>query len=236
MTSLPSLNGLRAFEAAARHLSFTRAAAELNVTQTAISHQIRRLEDELGWSAQERASVESLSDRVLQAARPWPRGRKRGLQALAAAAFVLLAIGVYAWLRPAQTPDGGSPAEPGQPIELATAVKLEGVRWEPENGLQPAEGGVVTAGRLRLRAGRLTLAFYNGVLLTLEGPADLELEVRQVQLLDQHCRVPLHLVADPPHGCVQAQAAFHAHHQQVQRVGQGQEDLLLPLGPEPPQG
>src|SRR5579875_3170333 len=45
---LPSLNGLRAFEAAARHLSFTQAAAELNVTQTAISHQIRRLEDQLG--------------------------------------------------------------------------------------------------------------------------------------------------------------------------------------------
>jgi LysR family transcriptional regulator, glycine cleavage system transcriptional activator len=48
MTMLPSLNGLRAFEAAARHLSFTRAAAELNVTQTAISHQIRRLEEQLG--------------------------------------------------------------------------------------------------------------------------------------------------------------------------------------------
>src|SRR5674476_505332 len=45
---LPSLDGLRAFEAAARHLSFTVAASELNVTQTAISHQIRRLEEELG--------------------------------------------------------------------------------------------------------------------------------------------------------------------------------------------
>jgi LysR family glycine cleavage system transcriptional activator len=45
---LPSLNGLRAFEAAARHLSFTQAASELNVTQTAISHQIKRLEQELG--------------------------------------------------------------------------------------------------------------------------------------------------------------------------------------------
>ena len=45
---LPSLNGLRAFEAAARHMSFTQAAAELNVTQTAISHQIKRLEEELG--------------------------------------------------------------------------------------------------------------------------------------------------------------------------------------------
>jgi LysR family glycine cleavage system transcriptional activator len=47
-TGLPSLNGLRAFEAAARHKSFTRAAAELHVTQTAISHQIRRLEEQLG--------------------------------------------------------------------------------------------------------------------------------------------------------------------------------------------
>src|ERR1700747_3020326 len=47
-TRLPSLNGLRAFEAAARHLIFTLAASELNVTQTAISHQIRRLEEELG--------------------------------------------------------------------------------------------------------------------------------------------------------------------------------------------
>ena len=45
---LPSLNGLRAFEAAARYMSFTRAAAELNVTQTAISHQIRRLEEQIG--------------------------------------------------------------------------------------------------------------------------------------------------------------------------------------------
>jgi LysR family glycine cleavage system transcriptional activator len=44
---LPSLNGLRAFEASARHLSFTLAAAELNVTQAAISHQIKRLEEQL---------------------------------------------------------------------------------------------------------------------------------------------------------------------------------------------
>src|SRR3984885_4879944 len=48
MATLPSLSGLRAFEAAARPLSFTRAADELNVTQTAISHLIRRLEEQLG--------------------------------------------------------------------------------------------------------------------------------------------------------------------------------------------
>ena len=50
ITRLPSLNVLKAFECAARHMSFTQAAEELNVTQTAISHQIRRLEAELGVS------------------------------------------------------------------------------------------------------------------------------------------------------------------------------------------
>ncbi|MBS0244639.1 MAG: LysR family transcriptional regulator, partial [Proteobacteria bacterium] len=44
MISLPPLVELRAFEAAARHLSFKQAAAELGVTPTAISHQIRLLE------------------------------------------------------------------------------------------------------------------------------------------------------------------------------------------------
>ena len=46
--SLPPLNALRAFEAAARHLSFTTAASELNVTQAAVSHQIKALEERLG--------------------------------------------------------------------------------------------------------------------------------------------------------------------------------------------
>lgn len=46
--SLPSLNGLRGFEAVAKYLSFTDAARELNVTQTAVSHQIKSLEDQLG--------------------------------------------------------------------------------------------------------------------------------------------------------------------------------------------
>nr|WP_067969653.1 LysR substrate-binding domain-containing protein [Aminobacter sp. SR38] len=46
--SLPSLAALAAFEAAARHLSVTKAAEELNVTPGAISKQVRTLEDELG--------------------------------------------------------------------------------------------------------------------------------------------------------------------------------------------
>ena len=46
--ALPSLVALRNFEAAARHRSFKRAAAELGVTESAVSHQIGRLEADLG--------------------------------------------------------------------------------------------------------------------------------------------------------------------------------------------
>jgi LysR family transcriptional regulator, glycine cleavage system transcriptional activator len=45
---MPGLNALRAFEAAARHLSLTKAALELHVTASALSHQIRGLEELLG--------------------------------------------------------------------------------------------------------------------------------------------------------------------------------------------
>lgn len=53
---LPPLNSLVAFEAAARHLSFTLAAQELNVTQGAISRQVRLLEDYLGMTLFERTT------------------------------------------------------------------------------------------------------------------------------------------------------------------------------------
>ena len=48
LRKLPPLTALRAFEAAARHLSLTKAAEELGVTPAAISHQVRQLEDQLG--------------------------------------------------------------------------------------------------------------------------------------------------------------------------------------------
>lgn len=46
--NLPHVNSLRVFEAVARHMSFSRAAAELNLTPSALSHQIRTLEDHFG--------------------------------------------------------------------------------------------------------------------------------------------------------------------------------------------
>jgi LysR family glycine cleavage system transcriptional activator len=48
MSRLPPLTAMRSFEVAARHLSFTKAAGELFVTQAAVSHQIKALEQDLG--------------------------------------------------------------------------------------------------------------------------------------------------------------------------------------------
>lgn len=73
---LPPLNALRAFEAAARRASFKAAAAELLVTPTAVSHQIRQLEAWLGAR---------LFDRGPRAVALTPEGR--GLYEAASAAF-----------------------------------------------------------------------------------------------------------------------------------------------------
>jgi len=54
MRDLPPTPTLRAFEAAARHATFTAASAELNVTQSAISHQIQHLEEMWGMKMFER--------------------------------------------------------------------------------------------------------------------------------------------------------------------------------------
>jgi LysR family transcriptional regulator, glycine cleavage system transcriptional activator len=82
MSKLPPLIELRAFDAAARHLSFKKAAAELGVTPTAISHQIRLLEDYCGRALfRRRPRPLSLTD---AGARLFPVIRD-GLEAFAAA-------------------------------------------------------------------------------------------------------------------------------------------------------
>jgi LysR family glycine cleavage system transcriptional activator len=55
MTRLPSLDTLRVFAVAARYLSFTKAAEELHLTQSAVSHRVKKLETELGMALFERA-------------------------------------------------------------------------------------------------------------------------------------------------------------------------------------
>jgi LysR family glycine cleavage system transcriptional activator len=67
---LPPLNALRAFEAAARHLSFTKAAEELNVTPGAISHQIKGLEAVIGQPLFHRRTRALLLSEIGQRALP----------------------------------------------------------------------------------------------------------------------------------------------------------------------
>ena len=79
---LPPLNSLRAFEAAARHLSLTRAAEELHVTPAAISHQVKGLESHLGVKLFRRANRSLLLTDAGQACLP---GLRAGFDRLAEA-------------------------------------------------------------------------------------------------------------------------------------------------------
>ncbi len=64
---MPPLNSLRAFEAAARHLSMVRAAEELHVTPAAVSQQIKQIEDFLGQPLFRRGRKLALSDAAMAA-------------------------------------------------------------------------------------------------------------------------------------------------------------------------
>src|SRR5690606_23658823 len=88
---LPALNALRAFEAAARHLSFTRAAEELNVTPGAISQQIRQLEEFAGAPLFRRTGRQVLLTDAGQAALP-----------LLTSAFEMMAEAVHHMRAPAR--------------------------------------------------------------------------------------------------------------------------------------
>jgi hypothetical protein len=137
-----------------------------------------RLEDEVGWSARQRAGDEALAQRALQEWERRRRARRRLGRALAAAAAVLVAAGLYLAFRPGPAPDvrpEPPPAASGSGAQIATLIQLDGVQWETEEAEPLREGSVVALGRLRLRQGRLTLVFFNGASLTVEGPADLEL-------------------------------------------------------------
>ena len=79
---LPSLNALRVFEAAARHLSFKEAANELSITQAAVSHQIKGLEEYLGVELFRRAGR---GVQLTEAARACLPRLREGFDSIAAA-------------------------------------------------------------------------------------------------------------------------------------------------------
>jgi len=77
MARLPPLAAVRVFESAARHENFTQAAAELGMTQAAVSYQIRLLEERLGASLFARLWSPPRSRRSTTPFRGWsPRIRR----------------------------------------------------------------------------------------------------------------------------------------------------------------
>ena len=79
-TLIPDISVLQAFECAARHGNFTKAAAELNLTQSAVSRQVKMLEAQLGVLLFERVRKRVLLQPMMQVIKP--KRRNMQLQAI----------------------------------------------------------------------------------------------------------------------------------------------------------
>jgi hypothetical protein len=146
-----------------------------------------RLEDELGWSAAEPSAGEGPEERIVRRLHDSPRLRRPGWwrRALATAAAALLVAGLAAWLWPRGRHEVPVAVRPNPAVRsypkvdtmvgLAMVIKLDEVQWETTGDPHPSEGDVLAAGRLLIRSGRATLSMLTGVVLWVEGPADVEL-------------------------------------------------------------
>jgi LysR family glycine cleavage system transcriptional activator len=129
---LPPLNALKVFEAAARHLSFKEAANELSITQAAVSHQVKSLEEYLGVELFRRAGR---GVQLTEAARACLPMLREGFDALARAveilherdeetSLVITAPPVFTarWLMPRLA--GFSKAEPKVEVRVVASSKM----------------------------------------------------------------------------------------------------------------
>ncbi|MBA2350920.1 MAG: transcriptional regulator GcvA [Burkholderiales bacterium] len=157
---LPPLNSLRAFEAAARHLSFKKAAEELHVTPAAISHQVKALEDYLGVQLFRRLTRALELTQAAQSLQPKLRA---GFDSLAEAVSDLsekglagpLTVGVapafaVKWLIP-RLP-GFAAAHPEIDLRISASLHLIDVlRHAAAAGNEPTQGADLT---IRFGSGR----------------------------------------------------------------------------------
>ncbi len=176
------LNALRAFEASARHLNFTRAAQELNVTQAAVSQQVRALEERLGaelfkrlprglgLTDEGRALLPVLSDafgRIAQVLKQFEGGQFR--EVLTVGVVGTFAIG---WLMP-RLQDFAA-AHPFVELRLLTHNNLVDLAAEGlDLAIRFGDGGWPGSHNQRLLEAPLTPLCAPGVALRLHTPADL---------------------------------------------------------------
>ena len=136
-----------------------------------------RLEDLLGWSAEERTDEAPLEDRVMQSIADLPRPRSSWRRYFGGLAATIVAGLLTLWASHAWREN----LTPGVPPFVAVVVRLDGAHWNLTDGAPPTEGTPLPAGWLHLQTGRATLTFFSGVMLSVQGPADLNLlSVEQV--------------------------------------------------------
>lgn len=179
--ALPSLVALRAFEAVAAHQSVQRAAAELHVTPTAVSHQLRALEDDLGKPLFERrtrqlvltGTGQRLFDAVREGLDAVAAGVREARQASARRVVTLSATTAFAarWVLPRLAAlHGACPAVSLRVHATETVVDL--VRGDADLAIRFGSGpwpGLATQ-----RLGEERYAVMASPRLKLRKPADLE--------------------------------------------------------------
>jgi LysR family glycine cleavage system transcriptional activator len=184
MRRLPPLRALHAFEAAARHHSFSAAASELGVTPTAISHQIRQLEEACGIKLFQRWPRPLLLTSA--GARLYPALRN-GFDALASAMALLAEEDVQAPLRVTS------------PSAFASKWLVPQLpKWREENPAIPLEI-IGTDAVLDVRAGAADVAIRYARKPPLDFAAhevfrDVYIPVCSPRLLERHC--PIERAAD----------------------------------------
>jgi hypothetical protein len=140
-----------------------------------------RLEDDLGWSAVESSVESTLEDRVAgrldDVPRPHRFSRRKWLYTAAAALIAVVSLAVF-WVE-RRGPVHVATTRPSPKVDttsgLAMVIELDRVVWEPTGEAGPNEGDVLGASRLRLKGGRATISMLTGVMVVIEGPADIDL-------------------------------------------------------------
>lgn len=180
---LPSLNAVRVFDAAARHLNFSRAADELNVTQSAVSRQIKVLEEQLGVALFERAGPvlhltaagEIYRERVGEALTVLRRGTAELRQASPTPVVVVSVLPSFAskWLVPRL--NDFNRAHPEIELRLAASYRVVDFATEPDIdvAIRLGRGGWAGVDASRLTALHLFPVCSPKLARSLHRPADL---------------------------------------------------------------